>query len=126
MKDIHDFSSQPFFLDGSFPYQKGICKSEAISCPNPAYAVRFILRVGKTGIINLSCTAGPHENQGIAPDEEAAVVVKRIFSLCAEGKVPNQIARILTKEKVLNPTNYYYQKHGASHRNLDTTTPFRS
>lgn len=63
--------------------------------------------------------------KGIVPDEEAAGVVKRIFSLCAEGKGPNQIARLLTKEKVLNPTNYYYQKHGKSHKSLDTTSPYR-
>jgi DNA invertase Pin-like site-specific DNA recombinase len=63
--------------------------------------------------------------KGIVPDEEAAVVVKRIFCLCAEGKGPNQIARLLTKEQVLNPTNYYYQKHGKSHASLDTTSPYR-
>jgi len=63
--------------------------------------------------------------KGIVPDEEAAAVVKRIFSLCAEGKGPNQIARVLTKKQVLNPTNYYYQKHGKSHASLDTTSPFR-
>lgn len=63
--------------------------------------------------------------KGIVPDEEAAAVVKRIFSLCAEGKGPNQIARLLTKEQVLNPTNYYYQKHGKSHASLDTTSPYR-
>ncbi|NSW92081.1 MAG: recombinase family protein [Firmicutes bacterium] len=62
--------------------------------------------------------------KGIIPDEETAGVVKRIFSLCAEGKGPNQIARILTKEQVLNPCNYYYQKTGASHRGLDTTRPY--
>ena len=63
--------------------------------------------------------------KGIVPDEEAAAVVKRIFSLCAAGKGPNQIAGILTKEQILNPTNYYYQKHGASHKYLDTTSPCR-
>jgi hypothetical protein len=31
--------------------------------------------------------------KGIVSDEEAAAVVKRIFSLCAEGKGPNQIAK---------------------------------
>ena len=62
--------------------------------------------------------------KGIVPDEEAAGVVKRIFGLCAEGKGPNQIARILTKEQVLTPSNYYYQKTGASHASLDTTRPY--
>ena len=39
-------------------------------------------------------------------DEEAAQIVKRIFSLCMEGKGPSQIAALLEKEKVLNPTTY--------------------
>ena len=39
-------------------------------------------------------------------DEEAAGVVKRIFSLCMEGKGPSQIAALLEKEKVMNPTAY--------------------
>lgn len=62
--------------------------------------------------------------KGIVPDEEAAGVVKRIFTLCAEGKGPNQIARVLTREQVLTPTNYYYRKTGASHASLDTTRPY--
>ncbi|NSW92165.1 MAG: recombinase family protein [Firmicutes bacterium] len=62
--------------------------------------------------------------KGIVPDEEAAWIVKRIFGLCAEGKGPNQIARLLTKEQVLTPTNYYYRKTGASHASLDTTRPY--
>ena len=37
-------------------------------------------------------------------DEEAAQVVKRIFALCMEGKGPSQIAALLEKERVLNPT----------------------
>jgi DNA invertase Pin-like site-specific DNA recombinase len=45
----------------------------------------------------------------IVPDEDAAPVVQRIFSLCAGGKRPSQIARQLKKEQVLTPGNYYYQ-----------------
>lgn len=63
--------------------------------------------------------------KGIVPDEETAPVVQRIFSLCAGGKGPNQIARILTQEQVLNPTNAYYRKTGAEHKSLDTTSPCR-
>ena len=43
-------------------------------------------------------------------DEAAAVVVKRIFKLCMEGRGPMQIAKLLQEEKVLNPTAY---KRGA-------------
>lgn len=63
--------------------------------------------------------------KGIIPDEETAPVVQRIFSLCAGGKGPNQIARILTQEQVLNPTNTYYRRTGAEHKSLDTTSPCR-
>ena len=50
--------------------------------------------------------------------------MRRIFDLCAAGKGPNQIARILTQEQVLNPTNQYYQATGAACTNLDTTRPY--
>lgn len=39
-------------------------------------------------------------------DEEAARTVRRIFSLCMEGRGPSQIAKVLTEEKVLTPTAY--------------------
>lgn len=39
-------------------------------------------------------------------DQEAAEVIKRIFSLFITGKGAKQIANILTKEKVLNPTSH--------------------
>ena len=43
------------------------------------------------------------DSKEIVPDEETASVVKHIFALCASGKGPSQIARILTEEKVLTP-----------------------
>ena len=61
----------------------------------------------------------------LVPDEETAPVVQRIFQLCAGGKGPNQIARILTEEEILTPANYAYQKEGKSHNRLDTTQPYR-
>lgn len=39
-------------------------------------------------------------------DEEAAQVVKKIFTLCMEGRGPSQIAAQLEKDKVLSPTAY--------------------
>lgn len=41
-------------------------------------------------------------------DEEAAQVVRRIFSLCMEGYGPSQIAHILQEDKILTPTAYYH------------------
>ena len=40
-------------------------------------------------------------------DEPAALVVKKIYGLCLNGKGPQQIARQLEKEKVIIPTAYY-------------------
>ena len=64
------------------------------------------------------------ESKELVPDDEAAAVVQKIFSLCASGKGPNQIARILREEKVLTPSNYYYQNHEKSHAKLDLTRPY--
>ena len=64
------------------------------------------------------------DSKEIIPDEETAPIVRQIFDLCAAGKGPNQIARILTREQVLNPTNQYYQATGAACTNLDTTRPY--
>lgn len=47
-------------------------------------------------------------------DEAAAEVVQRIYLLCLEGKGPEQIARLLQKEKVLTPTAYYYSVGSSS------------
>ncbi|WP_277669113.1 recombinase family protein, partial [Caproiciproducens galactitolivorans] len=60
----------------------------------------------------------------IVPDEDAAPVVQKIFSLCAGGKGPSQIARQLKKEQVLTPGNYYYRKTGVLLTGVDTARPF--
>ena len=64
------------------------------------------------------------QSKEIIPDEATAPVVCRIFELCAAGKGPNQIARILTGEQILNPTNQYYQATGTACNHLDTTRPY--
>ena len=64
------------------------------------------------------------QSKEIVPDEDVAPVVQKIFSLCASGKGSNQIARILTEEKILTPSNYHYRLHGKSHAGLDTTRPY--
>lgn len=43
-------------------------------------------------------------------DDEAAVVVKRIFKMCFDGMGPTMIARQLKEEKILTPTAYWYSK----------------
>ena len=57
-------------------------------------------------------------------DEDAAVIVRRIFAMCAGGSGPSQIARILKKEQILTPTMYAYSKYGITHVGLDTQRPY--
>ena len=64
------------------------------------------------------------ETKKLIVDEEAAAVVKRIFTLCAAGNGPSRIATSLTKEKVLTPTMYAYIKYGMAHTGLDTQRPY--
>ena len=64
------------------------------------------------------------DSKEIVPDEATAPVVCQIFELCAAGKGPNQIARILTREQILNPTNQYYQAMGKACNHLDTPRPY--
>ena len=45
-------------------------------------------------------------------DEPAAIVVRKIFDLCANGFGPLQIAKRLKAEEVLIPTAYYAQRDG--------------
>ena len=64
------------------------------------------------------------DSKEIIPDEETAPIVKRIFSLCASGKGPKQIARILELEQVLTPAHYYYRKYGKGHPGMDMERPY--
>ena len=57
-------------------------------------------------------------------DEEAAAVVRRIFALCAAGRGPSQIARLLKNEKVLCPTMYAYERFGSKHMGLSLDKPY--
>ena len=52
----------------------------------------------------------PDTPKGWLVDEEAAQVVKRIFTLCMEGRGPMQIAKALTESRVLTPTAYKHRQ----------------
>ena len=57
-------------------------------------------------------------------DPEGAETVKKIFKLCMEGHGPNDIANILTSEKILTPTAYKASK-GLSVTNPVPADPYR-
>lgn len=65
----------------------------------------------------------PDTPKGWLVDDEAAQVVKRIFTLCMEGRGPMQIAKALTEEKVFNPTAYKHQQ-GRKTPNKESANPF--
>ena len=56
-------------------------------------------------------------------DEEAAKVIKQIFSLCLDGYGPSQIARILKADKVITPTIHFMQT-GRATRNAPPDNPY--
>ena len=49
-------------------------------------------------------------------DEEAAPVVKQIFSLCLAGNGPTKIARILTEQQIPTPGTLEYRRTGSTRR----------
>ena len=67
----------------------------------------------------------PVDKFKIIPDPEAAEKVRHIFSLCASGMGPEQIAKRLEREKVLVPTEYAYRKFGRNHSSRNPDFPYR-
>ena len=57
-------------------------------------------------------------------DEEAAQVVRKIFTLCMNGRGPSQIADQLEKDKVLTPTAYK-NKQGVKTPHTEPENPYR-
>ncbi|MBR4894982.1 MAG: recombinase family protein, partial [Clostridia bacterium] len=55
-------------------------------------------------------------------DDEAAQVVKKIFTLCMEGRGPSQIADQLEKDRILTPTAYK-EKQGMGTPHLTPENP---
>lgn len=58
-------------------------------------------------------------------NEETAPVVKMIFSMCAEGIGPSNIAKALKEKKILKPTFYRFQNEGKYGTRTDTENPYK-
>ena len=67
---------------------------------------------------------GEEKESPLVVDEEAAMVVKRIFAMCASGMGPSQIAKQLKSESIYSPSMYAYVKYGISHSGLNTERPY--
>ena len=57
-------------------------------------------------------------------DEEAAVIVRRVFKLSLAGYGTDQIGDVLTKEKILSPVNYFREKGINRPSKPSTRSPF--
>ena len=57
-------------------------------------------------------------------DEEAAEVVRKIFSLCAGGLGPTNIGNRLREEKILTPAVYAYKKYGLVCHGINLEEPY--
>ena len=54
----------------------------------------------------------PENKKELIPDPETALVVKRIFEMCANGMGVGKICDVLTKENILAPSVYIFQRTG--------------
>ena len=52
------------------------------------------------------------EDENFIIDEEAAPVVKQIYSLCLAGNGPTKIARMLTEQQIPTPGTLEYRRTG--------------
>ena len=56
------------------------------------------------------------EDENFIIDEEAAPVVKQIYSLCLAGNGPTKIARMLTEQQIPTPGTVEYRRTGSTRR----------
>ena len=56
------------------------------------------------------------ENENFIIDEEAAPVVRQIYSLCLAGNGPTKIARMLTEQQIPTPGTLEYRRTGSTRR----------
>lgn len=66
----------------------------------------------------------PENKKELIPDPETAPVVKRIFEMCANGMGVGKICDVLTKEKILAPSVYTFQRTGKRIGQPDLTRPY--
>jgi hypothetical protein len=66
----------------------------------------------------------PENKNKLIPDEAAADVVKRIFSLAAGGKSTVGIKTILTNEKILTPKSYLFTQTGKFGSEINREYPY--
>lgn len=66
----------------------------------------------------------PERKGHLLVNDETAPIVRMIFSLCAKGTGPRNIANILRDKQILKPTAYRYQTEGLYGTRTDTEIPY--
>ncbi|MDR1464309.1 MAG: recombinase family protein [Oscillospiraceae bacterium] len=66
----------------------------------------------------------PEDKHKLIIDEEAAIVVRRMFQMAADSLGVHQIAQALAEEKVLVPTMYKYLQLGYKSNRFDENYPY--
>lgn len=66
----------------------------------------------------------PKNKKELIPDPETAPVVKRIFEMCASGMGVGKICDVLTKENILAPSVYMFQRTGKRIGQPDLSRPY--
>ncbi len=66
----------------------------------------------------------PENKKELIPDPETAPVVKRIFEMCANGMGVGKICDMLTKENILAPSVYIFQRTGKRIGQPDLNKPY--
>lgn len=125
---VSDNVDSLYGIDDFIPFKSLFDDYYAKECSKKQRTVRRVIaeRGERVGTIPpYGFTKDVDNPKKLVVDEEAAEVVKYIFKLCSEGRGPCQIARQLTEENILNPSNYRYQKIGVGFTSLDTTRPCR-
>ena len=90
-----------------------------------AYQVRGKAGIPTTNNAIYGYKKDPEDKSRWLVDEEAAAVVRRIFHLCVEGYGSQQIANILTKDKVERPSYYLAKHHQGNHQTTaDMSRPY--
>lgn len=66
----------------------------------------------------------PDDSKQLVPNPETAPIVRRIFELYAAGTGITKICDLLTKEQVINPGVYNFQRTGSRCGNPDLNRPY--
>lgn len=77
-----------------------------------------------SGSIPYGYTRRPDDKQTLYVDPEAAVVVKRIFEMAADGKAISAIKEALEADRIMNPSAYQMKHHPENSRHANLYDPY--